>query len=68
MDRFSNIQSKAIGCSNFTSLEDLYNEASCRGHRFIRQRGSSLMDGTQSNARPIRCSPNRREGPSQEEK
>lgn len=32
-----------------------------RGHWFIRQRGSSLMDGTQSNARPIRCSPNRRE-------
>ncbi len=32
-----------------------------RGHRFTRQRGSSLMDGTQSNARPIRCSPNRRE-------
>lgn len=31
------------------------------GHWFIRQRRSSLMDGTQSNARPIRCSPNRRE-------
>ncbi|TNN54464.1 hypothetical protein EYF80_035302 [Liparis tanakae] len=25
-----------------------------RGHGVIRQRGSSLMDGTQSNARPIR--------------
>lgn len=34
-----------------------------QGHRFIRQKGSSLMDGTQSNARPIRCSPNRRRRP-----